>query len=275
VIDTSEFLALLRPERDGDLHFRGASLPLDSPAIFGGQLMAQALHAAAATLRNPWPAHYLQTCFIAGGDPALPLDFTVRRLRDGKRTSNRQVEVTQAGETLLLAALSFQAASAGFDHQVAMPAVENPEELRAARRYLSGFSEGQGAEFPFYLLACPTGSNDRDPVSSVWVKPRFELTPDTLLQQMLFTFVSDVSILQSALQPHALQWDAPGLTVVTMNHSLWFHRPLDITDWLLMHSVSPSTGAGRAFATADTFSRDGALVATVAQEGILRRRLSH
>ena len=274
VIDTSEFLALLRPERQSDTHFQGRSLALDAPAIFGGQLMAQVLYAAAATLPDPRPAHYLQTSFIAGGDPAGPLDFEVRRLRDGKSTSNRQVEVTQGGETLLLATLSFQTVSGGYDHQVAMPEVDEPEMLLASRRFLAGFSAEQGARFPFFILACPRDLNERDPVSSVWAKPRFEITFDTLLQQMLFTLVSDASILQSALQPHALQWDEPGLTVVTMNHSVWFHRPFDISDWLLMHSVSPSTSAGRAFSIADAFSRDGTLVATVAQEGILRRRPS-
>ena len=275
MIDTSEFLTLLQPERQSDTLFRGRSLPLDSPAIFGGQLMAQVLHAAAATLRNPRPAHYLQISFIAGGDPTGPLDFEVRRLRDGKSTSNRLVEVTQGGEMLLLATLSFQTVSEGYDHQVPMPEVDEPERLLASRRFLSGFSEEQGARFPFFILACPRGTNERDPVSSVWAKPRFETTSDALLHQMLFALVSDASILQSALQPHALQWDEPGLTVITMNHSVWFHRPLDISDWLLMHSVSPSTGAGRAFSTANTFSRDGTLVATVAQEGILRRRPSH
>jgi len=275
VIDTTEFLARLRPERQGETRFLGASLPLDSPVIFGGQLLAQVLHVAAATLQDARPAHYLQASFIAGGDPAGPLDFEVRTLRDGRSTSNRQVEVSQAGRTLLIAALSFQAVSAGYEHQIAKPAVDDPERLLAARRFLAGFSEEQGAQFPFYILACPTDADEREPVSSVWAKPRFEITTDALLHQMLFAFVSDASILQSAIQPHALKWDEPGLTIATMNHSLWFHRPLDISDWLLMHSVSPSTSAGRAFSTADSFSRDGTLVATIAQEGILRRRPSH
>jgi acyl-CoA thioesterase-2 len=242
--------------------------------IYGGQLMAQALHVAGATLGEARPAHYLQTSFIAGGDPAAPLDFEVRVLRDGKSTSNRQVEISQGGETLLLAALSFQAASGGYDHQVPMPGVDDPDDLLSTGRYLSGFSDEQGARFPFYVLECPPGSNAHDPVSSVWTKPRFEAGGDTLMQQMLYTFVSDTSILQSALQPHALQWDEPGLVVATMNHSLWFHRPFDINEWLLMHSVSPSTNAGRAFSTANTFTRDGTLVATIAQEGILRQRRS-
>lgn len=275
MIDVAQFLSLLQPGRTGDNCFRGSSLPLDSPAIYGGQLMAQVLHVAAATLAQPRPAHYLQTSFIAGGDPAGPLDFTVRTLRDGKSTSNRQVEVSQDGTVLVLAAVSFQSLSEGYDHQVPMPAVADPEAMLASGNYLSGFSEEEGAQFPFYILECPPEGGEREPLSSVWSKPRFPATDDTLTQQMLFTFVSDASILASALQPHDLKWDEPGLVIATMNHSLWFHRPLDINQWLLMHSVSPSTNSGRAFSTADTFSRDGTLVATIAQEGILRRRPSH
>jgi acyl-CoA thioesterase-2 len=155
-----------------------------------------------------------------------------------------------------------------------MPAVDDPDALLAAGSHLSGFSEQEGAQFPFYILECPAAGGGREPLSSVWAKPRFSVSDDMLLQQMLFTFVSDASILASALQPHALQWDEPGLVIATMNHSLWFHRPFDINDWLLMHSVSPSTNSGRAFSTADTFSANGSLVATIAQEGILRRRPS-
>lgn len=274
MIDVAEFLPLLQPEPVGENRFSGQSLPLDSPAIYGGQLMAQVLHVGAATLQDPRPVHYLQTSFIAGGDPAGPLDFSVRTLRDGKSTSNRLVEVSQDERTLVLAALSFQSVSAGYDHQVPMPAVDDPDELLSAGNHMSGFSEEEGAQFPFYILECPLAGNEREPLSSVWAKPRFTVPDDTLLQQILFTFVSDASILQSALQPHALDWDEPGLAIATMNHSLWFHRPFNINEWMLMHSVSPSTNAGRAFSTADTFSAGGTLFATIAQEGIMRRRPS-
>lgn len=274
VTASSEFFSFLQPEHDGEDRFCGASLPLDSPAIYGGQLMAQVLYVAATTLDTPRPAHYLQTSFIAGGDPAGSLDFAVRRLRDGKSTSNRQVEVSQEGRILLTAALSFQDVSEGYDHQVPMPNVEDPEALLATKKHQMSHTEDVHPQFPFTALECPSTKESRQPQSSVWAKPRFEIPPNTLQQQMFFTFVSDASILQSALRPHALQWDEPGLAIATMNHSLWFHRPLDINDWLLMHSVSPSTNAGRAFSTADTFSRDGTLVATIAQEGILRRRHS-
>ena len=155
-----------------------------------------------------------------------------------------------------------------------MPAVDRPETLLAAGDHEMQFSDDDNAPFPFWIVVCPPTSDGREPYSSVWTKPRFDAAEDSLLQQMLFAFVSDASILQAALQPHSLTWEDPGLAIATMNHSLWFHRSLNINDWHLMHSVSPSTHDGRAFATANTFSGQGNLVATIAQEGILRRRPS-
>ena len=174
-----------------------------------------------------------------------------------------------------MAALSFQSVSEGYDHQVPIPDVADPDDLLASGSHHDAFSESEeDAGFPFYVLECTDTEEPRQPLSSVWTKPHFEVPEDTLLQQMFFSFISDASILQSALQPHDLKWDAPGLAIATMNHSLWFHRPFNINGWHLMHSVSPSTNSGRAFSTADTFAQDGTLIATIAQEGILRQRLS-
>ena len=269
-----DFICALQPERIDELRFRGMSPSLNTPTIYGGQLMVQVMHCAAQTLDSPRPVHYLQANFITSGDPTRPLDFEVRTLRDGKSTSNRQVEVSQAGQTLMLAVLSFQINSNGYSHQVSMPPVDQPETLLADGDHEMQFSADDDAPFPFYILVCPPANHRREPCSSVWTKPRFGTIEDRLLQQMLFAFISDASILQAALQPHSLEWNEPGLAIATMNHSLWFHRPLNINDWLLMHSVSPSTHDGRAFATADTFSARGDLIASIAQEGILRRRPS-
>lgn len=268
------FLSSLQPDRIDEHRFYSAPQALPGPAIYGGQLMAQVMHCAAQTVGETRPVHYLHASFIASGDPAQHLDFDVRRLRDGKSTSNRQVEVRQSGKTLMTASLSFQTASAGYSHQIPMPSAETPEALLAAGNDQPNFSDGDYPPFPFWLLVCPPGNTSREPCSSVWTKYRFDNAQDSLVQQMLFAFVSDASILQAALQPHALQWTEQGLAIATMNHSLWFHRKLAINDWLLMHSVSPSTHGGRAFATADTFSASGDLVASIAQEGILRRRPS-
>ena len=188
-----DFICALQPERVDELHFRGITPPLNIPTIYGGQLMAQVMHSAAHTLDNPRPAHYLQASFIASGDPTRHLDFEVRKLRDGKSTSNRQVEVRQAGTTLMMAGLSFQTPSEGYSHQVPMPAVDKPETLLAAGDHEMQFSDNDNATFPFWIVVCPPTSDGREPYSSVWTKPRFDAAEDSLLQQMLFAFVSDAS----------------------------------------------------------------------------------
>lgn len=266
------FHALLTPAPAGADRFSGASLPLDSPTIYGGQLMAQVLGAAAATLDEPRPAHYLQCDFVAPGDPGAELLFAVRRVRDGKSTSHRAVEVTQGGRTLLLASLSFQQPAGGFDHQAEMPAVPPPEALRADPANEFSFSEDGGNPFPFLMLTCPVAAGAPAATSAIWAQARERVPQTPLLHQQLLAFLSDATILQSALLPHGLDWDSPGLMVATMNHAIWFHRPLDANDWLLMYSEAPSTGAGRALATANLFHQGGTLAATVAQEGVLRTR---
>jgi acyl-CoA thioesterase-2 len=267
-----DFYQLLNPEQTGELTFTGASLPMDSPAIFGGQLMAQALSVAAATLDKPRPAHYLQTNFLAFGDPKAALEFEVQKVRDGRSTSHRQVLLRQGERILLTAVLSFQDSLQGYDHQLPQPELAEPETLLKNPANELDFSSENEGQFPFIILECPSQADSTDPVSAVWAKPRESAPPGQLSQQQLFAFFSDATILQSALQPHNLNWDEPGLTVATMNHTIWFQRDLNIDDWILFHSESPSAKAGRALSVANAFSRSGTLVATVAQEGILRVR---
>lgn len=268
----SEFHALLTPTQREPLCFQATSLALPAPTIFGGQLMAQALSAAAATLDEPRPAHHLQANFVAPGDPQGTLEFEVMRIRDGKSTSHRQVHLTQQGRTLLTVSVSFQQPAQGFEHQVSMPVVEQPEELLQSPDCELTFSADNAAAFPFLILNCPQRPGDDSHQSSVWAKPRSEVAANALLHQMLFTFFSDATILQSALRPHNLDWENADLVVATMNHSIWFHRPFDVNEWLLLHSESPSTGSGRALSVANAFVRSGALVASIAQEGLLRPR---
>ncbi len=272
MLNDAHFHAVLTPEPAGEDRFHGRSLALDSPTIYGGQLMAQVLGAAAATLDAQRPAHYLQCDFVAPGDPGAELLFEVRRVRDGRSTSHRAVEVSQGGRTLLLASLSFQDVTDGFDHQAAMPAVESPRALQADPANEFVFSEDSGNPFPFLMLTCPVAAGAHAATSAIWARPRAQTPRRGHLHQQLLAFLSDATILQSALLPHALDWEQPGLMVATMNHAIWFHRPLDIDNWLLMYSEAPSTGAGRALATANLFDQGGALVATVAQEGVLRTR---
>ena len=268
-----ELFDYLQPVAVGQDRFRGESLPGDHPAIYGGQLMAQVLSVAAATLPEPRPAHYLQTSFVSFGDPSTDLEFEVTRVRDGRSTSHRQVEVKQGDRTLLVGSLSFQPQDDGYDHQLPRPDMRGPEELEGDSANYISFASPEG-DFPFLIMECGTASDSLDPISSIWARPRMPVPADNHLHQMLFAFLSDATILQSSLQPHALDWETSDLFIATMNHSIWFHRPLDINGWLLLHGHSPSTSHGRALSIADAWDSRGGLVATVAQEGILRHNKS-
>lgn len=268
----ADFHALLTPEPAGELTFIGHSPPLNEPVVYGGQLMAQALGAAASTLDSDRPAHFLHCDFIAPGDPAQALEFAVTRIRDGRSTSHRAVEVSQQGRTIMLATLSFQDTAAGYEHQAAMPAVPTPEVLLENPHSEFSFADAQEEPFPFKMLTCPVADEAPKATSAIWAQPRARAPANVILHQQLLAFLSDATILQSAMLPHDLQWDEPGLVIATMNHAIWFHRPLDMNNWLMMYSESPSTSAGRALSTANLFSQSGELAATVAQEGILRTR---
>ena len=264
--------ALLTPTHTGGMTFTGHSASLGEPVVYGGQLMAQALGAAAATVDSARPAHFLHCDFFAPGNPNETLVFDVSRIRDGKSTSHRTVRVSQPAGTVMLASVSFQDVAAGYEHQATPPAAPAPERLLRDPENEFTFSDSEQQPFPFRMLNCPVADGVPNATSAIWAQPRAQV-PDTLiLHQQLLAFLSDATILQAAMLPHALQWDQPELLIATMNHAIWLHRPLDINEWLMLYSESPSTSAGRALASAKLFTAAGTLVASVNQEGILRTR---
>lgn len=262
---------VFRPRKVGEDRFEALSMPLERGTIYGGQLLAQVLAAAAGTLPAPQPAHYLQTTFVSFGDALAPLELAVRRVRDGRSTCQRHVEVTQHGRTLLLATLSFQDPADGFEHQMPMPDVPAAKRLAQDPANFIPFGAPEG-NFPFLILDCAADSASREPAAAIWARPREEIPAGELLHQMCFAFLSDSTILQAAMQPHDLDWQEDNVFVATMNHTIWFHRHIDINDWMLLCGESPSTSHGRALCVANAFTADGTLFATVAQEGALRTR---
>ncbi|NND67991.1 MAG: hypothetical protein HKN19_10420 [Halioglobus sp.] len=260
---------IFSPKRVGEDRYEAPSMPLEGGAIYGGQLLMQVLNVAADTLPAPLPAHYLQSTFVAAGDATRPLEIHVRRVRDGKSTCQRHVEISQEGRTLLLASLSFQDVAEGYDHQLALPDVPAPESLAADPDNYIPFASPAG-DFPWLILDCDMAGDSGAPIAAIWTRPRDPVPAGDLLHQMCFAFLSDATILQSAMQPHGLDWEASEIFVATMNHTIWFHRPVDVNDWLLLHGESPSTSHGRALAVANAYSSRGELFATVAQEGVVR-----
>lgn len=265
--------AVLTLDRLGEFTFTGKSIQFDTPVIFGGQLLAQALFAAGSTLASERPASHLNAYFLNYGDPHKALEFEVRPLKDGKSTSVRQVDVMQEGCLLMLATVTFAQAGDGYEFFSAMSFRPGPTELTDAGN--AGFSLSTDKDaFPFQMVVCPASIESGVNTSSIWVRSLLEAGDSGLWQQMLFAFISDATVLQSALGPHDLVFDTPGLVVATMNHTIWFHRALNMNDWMLIDSQCPSTGAGRALSLAHAYNCAGELQCTVAQEGVLKSVLS-
>jgi acyl-CoA thioesterase-2 len=280
----ADLVSLLRLERlDRDL-FRGRSQDLGWGAIFGGQVVGQALSAAAQTVGSGRIVHSLHGYFMRAGDVRGSIVYQIDRLRDGKSFTTRRVVAVQEGEAIFSLEASFQSDEDGLDHQDAMPEVPAPEALRSERE----LGQSLAAELPPHLLARATAERPieirplepRDPRYPVAVPPRRrawyravdQLPDDPALHRYLLAYASDFAFLGTALDPHAMSWLTPGLQMASLDHVMWFHRPFRIDDWLLYVVDSPSASGARGLVRGQFFDRAGRLVASTAQEGLIRRR---
>ena len=261
--------------------FRGRSPQVGWQRVFGGLVIGQALVAATRTVEGRL-AHSLHGYFMRPGDPAVPIIYEVDRIRDGKSFATRRVVAIQHGEAIFSMSASFHAHESGLDHQVAMPDVPPPEALpseadlkakfidtvpEAVRRYWE-------RERPIELR--PTDlthfvSRDKlPPVQHVWVRATGRLHDEPALHQCVLAYASDMTLLDTSLFAHGRSVFDKDLQLASLDHALWFHRPFRADDWLLYAQDSPSSSAGRGFNRGSIFTRDGALVASVAQEGLIR-----
>lgn len=256
--------------------FRGRS-PADArQRIFGGQVVAQALVAAQRTVDGP-VCHSLQSYFIRPGDPRQPVLYQVERSRDGKSFATRRVIAIQKGEQIFNMACSFQHPEQGFEHQGEMPSAPSPAE---ALDLLKEYRARQPAEALAWMDSMPIETRPIDPVDIrtpaprppaqlVWFRARAAVGDDIGLNQALLAYASDMSLLGTALRPHGVTW--AHLQTASLDHILWFHRPTDFGRWHLYVQDSPSASGARGFNRGAIFREDGALVASAAQEGLMRR----
>jgi acyl-CoA thioesterase-2 len=274
-------LGLERLDRD---LFRGRSQDLGWGAIFGGQVVGQALSAAAQTVGGGRIVHSLHGYFMRAGDVRGSIVYQIDRLRDGKSFTTRRVVAVQEGEAIFSLEASFQADEDGLDHQDAMPEVPAPETLRSEREIAISLA----AELPPHLLARATAERPieirpvepRDPRTPTaaparrraWYRTVDQLPDDPALHRYLLAYASDFAFLGTALDPHAMSWLTPGLQIASLDHAMWFHRPFRFDDWLLYVVDSPSASGARGLVRGQFFDRSGRLVASTAQEGLIRRR---
>ncbi len=278
-----DLLAILDLERiDPDL-FRGGSLDF-GPRVFGGQVIAQSVAAAVRTVPPERTIHSLHAYFLLPGDPMRPILFEVDRIRDGGSFTTRRVTARQEGRAIFTLAGSFQLEEEGYAHQVEMPEVPMPEDLPSEAEFAAMVAErGSEAVKRYWARPRPLVLRPVDPGqylgrrgamtrTALWVRTAAPLPADPALHRIVLAYLSDMTLLDTALAVHGRSVFDRDLQVASLDHAMWFHRPPKVDDWVLYAQDSPSTSGARGFTRGLLFARDGTLLASVAQEGLMRRR---
>ena len=264
--------------------FEGPSEDLGWGQIFGGQVLGQALAAAGRTVAPDRLAHSLYGSFLRTGDVRAPVRYAVERLRDGGSFSSRRVLAFQGSEPIFAMTTSFHRPEEGFEHQddapAAVPADQVPTELERLRhlshRLPPALVDRLGAPRAFDLRPVhaddPVSPAPRAPDRQVWLRTSDPVSDGPRLHQQLLAYASDFHVLSTALQPHGIGWLTPKMHIASLDHAIWFHRPLRVDAWLLHAMHAPSAAGGRGLVRGALFDPVGRLVATTTQEGLLRRR---
>jgi acyl-CoA thioesterase II len=259
--------------------FRGVSPPHSPTRVFGGQVAGQALVAAGRTVEPDRAVHSLHSYFVRPGDPDVPIIYDVERIRDGRSFTTRRVRAVQHGEVIFALAASFQLPQPGIEHSEPGPTgVPAPEELPDLGEWLRGertFLSGVPRPLDLRFVEPPLWTSRRGPATDapqrVWMRADGELADDPMLHVCLLTYASDLTLLASVLAAHEV--DLRRVALASLDHAMWFHHPFRADEWLLYECRSPSASGSRGLATGRFFTRDGLLVATAVQEGMVRVRL--
>jgi acyl-CoA thioesterase-2 len=277
----ADLLKLLELERIEDRIFRGESRDLGGARVFGGQVLGQALTAASYTVQDR-RVHSLHAYFLVAGDVNAPIVYEVELARDGKSFSNRRVVAIQHGQPIFNMTASFQVPEEGLEHSVPMPQVPGPEGLpdvrelppdvlakvpEKMRRFLT---HERPFEFrpvePIHVVMPPRAA----PVRHIWLKTLAKLPDDDDLHRNVLAYVSDYQLVSTATLPHGIHFAEGNVQLASLDHAMWFHRPFRADEWLLYAMESPNASGGRGLALGRFFTRAGALVASTAQEGVVR-----
>jgi acyl-CoA thioesterase-2 len=283
-IQTETLTETLQLERIEENLFRGTTPDASPGRIFGGQVIAQSLLAAYETVPERI-CHSLHCYFLRPGDPTVPIIFEVDRSRDGGSFTTRRVIAVQHGKQIFNLAASFQAPEKGFEHQAQMPAGPHWSELKdeaeiakevlrdgapePARRWMRRERpiELRSAHAPRHFREEP-----KELVSQSWMRCRTPIGDDAHMHQVIMAYASDMNLLVTALRRHSRDWHSRGFQIASLDHAMWFHKPTDFNQWHLYSHDSPSASGGRGFIRGSIYAEDGTLVASVAQEGLMRER---
>ena len=280
-----ELVQLLALERIEENLFRGQTQDLGWGTVFGGQVLGQALSAAVQTVPGELLVHSLQSYFLRPGDVTKPIIYDVDRIRDGSSFTTRRVVAIQSGKPIFNLAASFQKLEEGFEHQDEMPEAPPPESLPTEQERAAVYAsrlprflrERATAEHPFELRR---GGPNEDPFlptpgparRMVWLRTSGRLPDDPALHRYLLAYASDNAFITTALIPHGVAWLTPGMQVASLDHVMWFHQPFRVDEWLLNVMDSPAAHGARGLVRSRVFTQSGRLVASSAQEGLIRQR---
>lgn len=280
----SNLLTLLNLEKLEEGLFRGQSEDLGLRQVFGGQVVGQAIYAAKQTVAPERGIHSFHSYFLRPGDSQKAIIYEVETLRDGKSFSARRVSAVQNGQPIFYMTASFQGPESGFEHQKTMPEAVGPDALpceteiaqQLAHLIPAAARHKFVAEKPFEIRPVtfhnPLKGHVAKPERQVWIRANGQVPDDRRIHQYLLGYVSDFNFLPVALQPHGKGFLEPDLQVATIDHSMWFHRPFDLNDWLLYSVESTSASSARGFVRGEFYNRAGELVASAVQEGVIRLR---
>jgi acyl-CoA thioesterase-2 len=281
----AQLLSILDLEMLEQNLFRGRSPQNGWQRVFGGQVVGQALVAAHRTVEaQDRQAHSMHAYFLLPGDPKVPIIYEAERLRDGGSFTTRRVKAIQHGQAIFAMSVSFHKQEEGLDHQITMPDVPDPEKLTSEaelkerllpmlpepmRRY---WERDRPIELRPVNLNRYISGEKGEPVQHIWIKANGSLPDDIRLHQCVLAYASDFSLLDTALVAHGRTLFDPRLMLASLDHAVWFHRPFRADEWLLYSQDSPSAQTARGFTRGSIFERGGKLVASVAQEGLIREK---
>ncbi|HFA48431.1 MAG TPA: acyl-CoA thioesterase II [Bacteroidetes bacterium] len=277
-----DLIELLDLERIEENIFRGQSHFTSWKRVYGGQVLAQALHAAYQTVPGDRFVHSMHGYFILAGRIDMPIVYDVDRIRDGGSFTTRRIVAIQNGKAIFNAAASFQLEQEGLDHQISMPNVPPPETLVADEKIIEKFKsqmseahwslyKNRPIEFRQVEKFDPLNQQKSEPFRHVWFRSKGQVRGTKVTHQELLAYASDYNLLVTAALPHLDQLKRQELFFASLDHAMWFHRDFRIDDWLLYAIDSPSASNSRGFARGNIFTRNGVLVASVVQEGLMRK----
>jgi len=278
-----ELLEILTLQKTAEGVFTGNNLFIGSPNVYGGQVLAQAVSAANTTILDNKILHSIHCYFINPGDNDLEITYKVEIIKDGKSFNTRRVVASQKGRDIFIMSTSYQKYETGIEHQDIMPNVARPESLSSFSDLFAEFAAkfkiqprgifAPNGPFIFHPVEHydPFNPRIRPALNHTWFKTNGTLSEDPLLHQTTLAYASDFNLLITALFPHGLSFFTTPMQIASLDHAMWFHRPVRTDDWLLYVVESSNANNGRAFCTGKIYTKDGILVASTAQEGLIRK----